>query len=233
MNSVYGSLAIELIVGFFALLLLTKILGKNQLSQLSPFDFVSALVVGELVGNAIYDDEVTLTRVLVAIAIWGALIYLIELLTQKIRRSRSILEGSPSIVIHKGKVQYDELKKNKLDINQLQHLLRDKGSFAIQEVEHGILETDGTVTVMKKHAYDTPKNEELNILPTARPLPMLLILDGEISTKNLEKANLTESWLYDEMARQGETDIKNIIYAEWVEGEGLYVESFRPLENQS
>ncbi|WP_307728587.1 DUF421 domain-containing protein [Alkalicoccobacillus plakortidis] len=114
MNSTYGSLAIELVVGFFALLLLTKILGKNQLSQLSPFDFVSALVVGELVGNAIYDDEVGLMRVLCAIAIWGALIYLIELLTQKIRRTRSVLEGSPSIVIYKGKVKYEELKKNKL-----------------------------------------------------------------------------------------------------------------------
>ncbi|MDQ0205851.1 DUF421 domain-containing protein [Alkalicoccobacillus murimartini] len=226
MNSTYGSLAIELIVGFFALLLLTKILGKNQLSQLSPFDFVSALVVGELVGNAIYDADVGLMRVLVAISIWGTLIYLIELLTQKIRRSRSLLEGSPSIIIYKGQVNFEELKKNKLDLNQLQHLIRDKGTFSLKEIEHGILETDGKITIIKKHAYDTPTNQELNVKPSARPLPLLLILDGEISSNNIQLANLTNKWLYDEITRQGIPDPKNILYAEWIDGEALHIQTY-------
>ncbi|MGN7311150.1 DUF421 domain-containing protein [Alkalicoccobacillus gibsonii] len=225
-DSTYGSLTVELIVGFFALLLLTKILGKNQLSQLSPFDFVSALVVGELVGNAIYDDEVSIFRVLVAIAIWGTLIYIIEILTQKIRRSRSLLEGSPSIVIYKGKVDFKALKKNKLDINQLQHLLRDKGAFSINEVEHGVLETDGTITILKKHAFDTPKNQELNIKSSPVPLPLLVILDGEISKKNLETANLTEEWLQKEIHRQGYKECKEILYGEWIEGDALYLQAF-------
>lgn len=98
-------------MAFFALLLLSKVLGKNQITQLTPFDFISALVVGELLGNAIYDEDISLRYVLYAIFIWGSLIYTIEMLTQKFRITRGLLEGTPSVVIAKGRIQFKELKK--------------------------------------------------------------------------------------------------------------------------
>lgn len=70
MHTNFLSLTIELLVGFFALLVLTKVLGKNQITQLTPFDFISALVLGELLGNAIYDKEIGLHYVLYAIVFW-------------------------------------------------------------------------------------------------------------------------------------------------------------------
>jgi len=128
----------ELIIGYFLLLLLTKVLGKTQITQITTFDFVSVLVLGELVGNAMYDTETGIKEIMYSILIWGGLIYITEFITQKFRKTRQLLEGKPSIIINKGKIDFKELKKNHLDINQLQHLLRAKDVFSIAECAYAI-----------------------------------------------------------------------------------------------
>lgn len=70
-----GQITIELFVGFFVLLIATKILGKTQISQLTPFDFISAIVIGELVGNTVYDPEVRVGSILYAVFVWVFLIH--------------------------------------------------------------------------------------------------------------------------------------------------------------
>ncbi|WP_374722651.1 DUF421 domain-containing protein [Peribacillus tepidiphilus] len=149
----YFRIATELFTGYVALFFLTKILGKTQISQITAFDFISAIIVGELVGNALYDENVGIMDILITVLMWGFLIFLTEIITEKSQRWRKFLEGEPSIVIHKGKIDYKQLKKNHLDINQLQHLLRSKDVFSIRECEYAILETDGTISVMKKQPY--------------------------------------------------------------------------------
>ena len=124
-----------LVIGYIFLFIMAKLLGKTQITQITPFDFISAIVLGELVGNALYDQETGIPEIFFAVAVWGILIYATEILTQKFKRARKLLEGEPSIVIKKGKIVYEELKKNHLDINQLQHLLRSKDVFSIMECE--------------------------------------------------------------------------------------------------
>lgn len=87
-----GQITIELFVGFFVLLIATKILGKTQISQLTPFDFISAIVLGELVGNTIYDPEVKVLSILYAVLVWTVLIYAIEVITQKYRGQEGFLK---------------------------------------------------------------------------------------------------------------------------------------------
>jgi uncharacterized membrane protein YcaP (DUF421 family) len=186
----YLSVATELIAGLVILFTVIKILGKTQFSQITPFDFISALLLGELVGNAVYDPDTTLGGVIFAASVWGLLIYTIELVTQKFKNSRKFLEGAPSIVIHKGNINYDSLKKNKIDINQLQSLIRQQGYFSIQEVEYAILETNGMVSVLPKPEYDTPKVSDLNLPLKPANLPITLILYGEIMYDNLNEYGL-------------------------------------------
>nr|MCX3324187.1 DUF421 domain-containing protein [Bacillus paranthracis] len=113
-----GQITIELFVGFFVLLVATKILGKTQISQLTPFDFISAIVLGELVGNTLYDPEVRVWSILYAVLVWTVLIYAIEVITQKFRGTRRFFEGYPSIIIRNGRNDREQLKSNHLDINQ-------------------------------------------------------------------------------------------------------------------
>ncbi|KHF38866.1 DUF421 domain-containing protein [Halalkalibacter okhensis] len=226
MNTNFMSLTLELFVGFFALLVMTKVLGKNQITQLTPFDFISALVLGELVGNAIYDKDIGLHYVLYAVAVWGTLIYTIEMITQKMRKSRPWLEGTPSLIISKGKIQYEELKKNKLDLDQLLHLLRDKGVFSVREVEYGILETNGAVNVLRKQPLDFPINRDLQIPAKPVHLPVLLILDGEVNEEGLSHINKEKSWLIDELLHRGIAGPSAVFFAEWQKGEGFEIQTY-------
>ena len=218
----YLSIALELVVGLVILFIVLKALGKTQFSQITPFDFISALILGELVGNAIYDHETKLSEVIFAGFVWGLLIYIIGLVTLKFKSTRKFLEGEPNIIIHKGNIIYDSLKKIKMDINQLQSLIRQQGYFSIQEVEYAILETNGMVSVLPKPEYDTPKVSDLNLPLKSVNLPITLILDGEIVYENLKEYGLNDQWLKKQLAAQNIKDYKTILYAEWKPNQPVY-----------
>ncbi|MGO4888264.1 DUF421 domain-containing protein [Anaerobacillus sp. MEB173] len=226
MNTNFFHLSVELLVGFVALLIMTKVLGKTQITQITPFDFISALVLGELVGNAIYDKDIGIHYVLYAVSLWGALIYFVEMLTQKISKTRGILEGTPSIVIRNGAIDREELKKNKLDINQLQHLLRDKDVFSIREVQYAILEANGAVNVLKKSKFDQPTNQDLNVPEKPVYLPITIISDGEVMWDNVKEAGFDEKWLERQLGVHGIVKPEQVLYAEWLEGQPLFVQPF-------
>src|SRR5690606_24600759 len=120
----------------------------------------------------------------------------------------------------------DHLKKNKLDINQLQHLLRSKGVFSIREAEYAILETDGSISVLKKSEYEPPTRQDYNMAELKVRLPITLVSDGVLIQENLKESGFSEDWLQSELKSQGVATYKDLLYAEWREEEGLYVQEF-------
>ncbi|SFL36338.1 Uncharacterized membrane protein YcaP, DUF421 family [Gracilibacillus orientalis] len=222
----YGSIFVETLFGFVMLFILAKVLGKTQIRQLTAFDFISALILGELVGNALYDDEVGIRDIGFAVLLWGGLLYLTEIITQRYKKSRGILEGRPSIVIHKGKLQREEMKKGKLDMNQLLHLLRSKDVFSIREVDYALLETDGTVSVLKKTAHQLPTRNDLNLPPEQIVLSFMLINDGEIIWDSLREIGKDENWIKEELKKQEIYSVKDVFYAEYEKGKNLYVQGY-------
>lgn len=220
-----GSIFIETLFGFLCLFIITKVLGKSQIRQLTAFDFISALVLGELVGNALFDDEVGVIQIGFAVFLWGFLLYITEWMTQKFKRTRSLLEGRPSLIIHSGKLQREVMRKSKLDVNQLLHLLRSKDVFSIRDVEYAILETDGTVSVLKTSPAQTPTRLDLNLNPEDVRLSMALINDGEIIKDNLREINQDQAWLENELKIQNVSSYKDVFYAEYKRGEVLFVQT--------
>ncbi|TYS15796.1 DUF421 domain-containing protein [Rossellomorea vietnamensis] len=220
------AIASELIVGFAALLILTRILGKTQISQITPFDFISAIILGELVGNSLYDDKSGVLEILFAISLWGALIFFTEIMTQRSRRVRHFLENTPSIIIRKGQIQYEAIKNNHLDLNQMQQLLRAKDIFSIRECEYAILETDGSLSVVKKPNYAAIQKQDLNIAPTPASMPISVIMDGEIIYDNLKMIELDKEWLLNEISKKGYSSSKEILFGEWTDGEELLLQGY-------
>lgn len=221
----------ETVFGILALFILTKILGKTQISQLTAFDFIAAIVLGELVGNALFDEKAGILDIGFVIVLWGVILYAIEMITQKFKRSRFILEGKPSLIIHKGNLIYEEMRKNKIDINEILQLLRMKDVFALQEVEYAVLETNGELSVLKKAAYQTPNKKELNVAPTEPQIAFPVITDGEMVKDNMAEVNITEQWLLDEIARQA-YDLQQVFYAEWLEGKKLYILPYKKIKEK-
>lgn len=222
----YLAIAIDIFVGFIALFTITKVLGRNQFSQITPFDFISALILGELLGNAVYDPEINVKEVVFASVLWGILIFTTEMLTQKVKKLRKLLEGDPVIVIHHGQLQYKSLAKSKLDLNQLQNLLRQQGFFSIEEVEFAILETNGIISVLPKSQYAPPNTEDLHLELKPVYLPVTLIIDGEVLYDNLTEAGFNEEWLQQQLANHNIFDYKDVLFAEWRKGKPFFFQKY-------
>lgn len=219
----YISMLFDLVFGFIALFTLTKILGKTQISQITAFDFISALVLGELIGNALFDEKAGIPEIAFVVFLWGSLMFITEYITQRFKGSRNFLEGSPAIVMYNGKLIKDVMKKNKLDVNQLQHMLRSKEVFSLDEVHYAILETDGTISVLKKSDYQTPTRKDMKLAAQPVQLPITLVNDGEIIYDNLREKNLTEEWLLKELKEQGYHDATEVFHVEYQKDKDLLI----------
>lgn len=222
----------ETLFGITALFILTKILGKTQISQLTAFDFIAAIVLGELVGNALFDKKAGIKEIGFVILIWGVILFIIEMITQKYKGSRFLLEGKPALVIHKGELIYEELRKNKIDINEIQQLLRGKNVFAIQEVEYAVLETNGEMSVLKKPQFDTPTKEDMKIVPKKAEMAVGLINDGEIIYDNLEEIGKSEQWLRNELRKQDYERLEEVFYAEFLEEKPLFIQPYTKIKHK-
>jgi len=222
----YKDIAIELIVGFLSLLVVLKFLGKIQFSQVTPFDFITAMVMGNLVGDAIFDGETGIKEVIFSVFVWGILIYIVEFITQKSSFMRKFFEGSPSILIQKGEIIYKQLKKNNMDLNQLQQLMRKQGYFSIFEAEYVILERDGQISIAPKHEFSSPTNQDLHIQKKSVEISFAIIMDGKLQSHNLRLADLDEAWLDKKLKEKKIKNYKDVFYAEWQKSRGLSITKY-------
>ncbi len=215
--------ALEIVIGFILLFLATKLLGKEQISQISSFDFISAMVLGEIIGNALYDPEVGVWFMVMNMVIWVFLKLAFEKISLKFLTMRPILESKPNVVIRDGKIDINELKKSQLHLNQLLMMVREKSNCSLAEVDYAILETDGKLTVIKKPEFRNPTLKDLNLAPKPTSLPIPLIIDGIVLAENLHLAGVDDEWLHEHMRKLGHFNPQQIIYAEITEERELFI----------
>ncbi|KAA6451090.1 DUF421 domain-containing protein [Bacillus swezeyi] len=221
-------LTIELITGFIFLFIIIKFVGKKIIDQVTPFTFIASIVLGELLGNALYDSQTGVIYVIYSMALWGLLLFAAEFLTQKFLSFRRLFEGKPSALIKNGKVDREELKKNRMNINQLQSLLRQSETFSIREVAFCYLEANGSISILKKSKYQKTTQEDFNMPLQPVHVPVTLIRDGKVLWDELNELGFTEAWLKSQIKSQGVSpDYHNIFLAEWLEGDGLLVQTFK------
>lgn len=221
----YYSIALKLVAGFVGLWVMTRILGKKEISQLTAFDFISSIMLGELVGETIYHKEVHFSHLLYALVIWTGLSMLLEKLSLRFPALSKKMTGAPDIIIKNGQIDFRMMKKNNLDFRQLTMLLRQQGIFSMSEVAYAIFETDGSISVFKKPAADTVTRQDLKLPEKPYSLPAVLIERGEIYHHHLAAIGRDETWLLNELERNGAAGPSSVLYAEWSEQEGLYVQN--------
>jgi uncharacterized membrane protein YcaP (DUF421 family) len=219
-------LTIELILGFFLLFIIVKLVGKKIINQITPFTFIAAIVLGELLGNALYDQETGVLYIIYSMALWAILLFAAEYLGQKSLLFRELFEGKPSALIKNGVIDREELKKNRMNINQLQSLLRQSETFSIREVAFCYLEANGSISILKKTKYQKTTQEDFNLPLKPVYVPVTLIRDGEVLWDELNDLGFDENWLKTQLTSKGITNYKEIFIAEWLVDDGLFVQTF-------
>ncbi|MBK0009640.1 DUF421 domain-containing protein [Priestia megaterium] len=218
---------IEIITGFFLLFIIVKFVGKKIINQITPFTFIASIVLGELLGNALYDHQVGVFHIIYSMGLWAILLFVVEYLGQKYLSFRGIVEGKPSALIKNGMVDREELRKNRMNINQLQSLLRQSETFSIREVAFCYLEANGSISILKKTKYQKTTQENFNMSIKPVYVPVTLIRDGEVLWDEVKDLGFDEEWLKAQLLSQRITDYNAIFLAEWLEDDGLFVQTYQ------
>lgn len=206
----YLQIALKLIIGATVAFLILRMMGKKTISDLTPFDLLYTLVLSGTLENAIYMSQVSIFQQLFTMFLWAAIIYSIDRILVETEKTSKIIEGEPSFLIDKGKINKKELDANHIQMEQLRKLLRQQGSYNIKDVYYAILEVNGEMSIIQKTEKDT--------------LSVSLIEDGEIDHDTLESTlDKDESWLRSKLEENGYTDLNEIYYCEWSPDDKLFI----------
>ena len=187
-----------LIKGFVSLIFLffvIKILGKKQISQLNIFDYVIGISLGNIAAEMTINSDITIINAFVGMAIYGLVSLFVSFITRKSILARRFISGVPVVLIEHGRISREQLKKVKLDVNDLMQDAREDGIFDITEVDYAIMEVRGNVTFLLKSDYDTATRKDLKINVNDKGLVANLIMDGNIMENNLKAMGKDKKWL--------------------------------------
>ncbi|RIW34733.1 DUF421 domain-containing protein [Bacillus salacetis] len=220
-------LILRVIIAFAALFIVARISGRKEISQMTFFNFVSAITMGTIGGSIITSANFSIRNGLLALSGWLVLTLIFGYLDIKSKSARKLLEGEPIIVIKQGKIMEKALGRTRLDIDALMVHLREKNVFSIKDVEYAIFETDGKMSVMKKQAQQPVTKRDMNIISSIQSYPYSteVIADGKIIYNNLDKLNLHEEWLQGQLKKNGVESVSDVFYAEVQKDGSLYIDS--------
>jgi len=219
-------LLIRLFMAFFVLFLLTRIMGRKEISQMTFFNFVSAISIGSITASLAVNDNLTIKNGFIALVGWTAFTLLMAFVDIKIKPLRKLTTGEPIIVIKEGKIMEQALKKTKLDMDSLSSMLRQKDIFSLSDVEYAIFESSGKLSVMKKENKQNVTKGDLSIPTQTKIFPTAteVISDSMINTNNLARLNLDKNWLEQQLKSSGVTSIEDVFYAEVQPDGSLYID---------
>ena len=216
------------IMAVFVLFFMTRLLGKRQVSQLSTFEYITGISIGNLAAYLSLDTDNHWVLGLTALFVWVAFSLTIEWVQLKSKRGRDFFDGKATVLIQNGKILEQNLRKERTSSDELLEMLRRNNVFNIDTVEFAILDTSGELNVLlkKEHQPLTPKDIGLPVQHEAAP--MTVIMDGQVLADSLKKVGLNENWLNAKLKQLG-TSPENIFLAQVDSNNKLYLDPYDQL----
>lgn len=212
---------------FVIVIVVMRLMGKRQIGELELSEFVVAVMISEMAAMPVVDPEMSLIHGIIPVVtlLMGELV--ISLLSLKNIKFREIVSGKPSIVVEEGKVIRRELKKNRFTLDELTEELRAQGITDISTVKYAILEISGKLSAILYNAHKPVTQSAMNIQQEDCGLPVLVINDGRVLTKNLQIMGLNEGWLRHELERRNIKGPEDVFIMSVDERNNIY---FRAME---
>jgi uncharacterized membrane protein YcaP (DUF421 family) len=181
---------------YLVLIFVIRLLGKRQIGQMEPSEFVVTMLVANLATIPMENPNLPLHSGLVPIATVLALELLVATLSLKSIFFRKLLCGKPVILIDNGKILQKNLRRTRITLDELTGHLREKDVLDIQAVQFAILETNGNLSVFPYPKERPATAREAGIQARKQYLPITLVSDGKLLQKNLSVAGKDEAWVH-------------------------------------
>jgi uncharacterized membrane protein YcaP (DUF421 family) len=200
-------------IGYFIALIITRIVGRKMLSQMTFFDFVIGVTIGSVTANLAMVSQIKDSSAITVLVTLAVLTLILDYGHIKSLFIRKLVNSEPTVVIENGSIVNQNMKRTRFTINELMMQLREKSVFNIADVEFAILETDGSLSVLPKSQKMPLTPSDLNISTKYNGLTKDLVIDGNIMFENLKDINLDEHWLSIQLKDHGITNTREVFYA--------------------
>jgi uncharacterized membrane protein YcaP (DUF421 family) len=205
------------------ILLLVLITGRRKIGELPVFDFLTIIILGNVVGADLADPKVPQLPTAYALALITAMQFLISYFIIKSRKFGNKVTFSPTVIIQNGQFIKSNMKRLRYSIDNIQMYLREKGIFDMNEVEFAIVEDSGNISVLKKSQFHPLTPNDMKIPTKYKGVSLPLVMDGTVCEKNLKKLNLDKAWLINELRNNGIKSFDEAFYVD-INTEGkLYI----------
>lgn len=215
---------IRAIISFVVLFLMTRWMGKTQLSQLTFFDYVVGITIGSIAATLSVDQNVKMINGLVSILVWAIFPILISLINLKSYHFRKFTDGRPTVLVENGKIIESNLKSARVTVEELMVMLRQKNSFKLSDVEFAILETNGRLSVLQKTEVQPITAEQLKIPVKKEGNPRIVLIDGNVMERTLSELGYTKQWLIEQIQKKGAKSLDDVFLAQVNTDGTLYVD---------
>jgi uncharacterized membrane protein YcaP (DUF421 family) len=204
---------------------LTKLLGKRQISQLSLFEYITGITIGNLTAYISIEESSNWYLGIIALVAWVTVSLGIEKIELKSKKIRNFVDGSATLLIKNGRVLEKNLKKEKLTSEELLEQLRKKNIFKLSEVEFAVIEPDGQINTLLKKQHLPLTADILGIDVTPESEPQVIIMDGKVMDKTMATAGINQKWLDKKLNELGITP-ENVFLAQVDTSGELYIDLY-------
>lgn len=178
-----------------------RLMGKRQVGELEPSELVLSLLIADLACVPMQDLGTPLHTGVIPILTLLSMTMILSVLTMKSVRFRALLCGRPSVIIRKGRIDQQEMLRNRLTVDELLEELRSHGYTSPGDVGYAILETNGMLSVLPFAAQKPVTAEQMELKVNQAGLPLVLISDGRVLSRNVEKLGYDMNWIQKQLSR--------------------------------
>jgi uncharacterized membrane protein YcaP (DUF421 family) len=204
----YIMLILRTLFLYTVILVIFRVMGKREIGELSILDLVVFIMIGEMAVTAIEYPEEPLIDTLLPMTIIVMVQVILAIISLKSKPFREFVDGKPTLIISKGKIDENAMKRQRYNYDDLMLQLREKDVYNMADVEFAILEPSGKLSVMKKEETEQEGS-----------LTLPLILDGEVQIKHLKLIGKNSFWLRKELRERGFPNVKEISFCSFHNGE--------------
>lgn len=195
------------------LFILTKLMGKKQVSQLNNFDYIIGITIGSIAADISLDIEKNLLSGLISLGIYALFSIIISYITMHSIKLRRYIIGVPTILIENNKIIESGLKRSKIDVNALLAESRGAGYFKLEDIEYAVMETNGKISFMPKDSVSPVLKKDISTKIEKSSLVANVIIDSKVLDKNLSDMNKDKKWLDSNLKVLGYNNYDNIMLA--------------------
>lgn len=195
---------IRTLILYFLIMTGLRLMGKRQIGELEPSELVLTMMISDLATVPMQDFGIPLLAGVIPILTLLALSMLLSQLSLGSLRLRELICGTPAVLIRRGVIQQEAMRKNRFTVDELLEELRSQGICRVEDVKYAVLENSGQLSVLPWSACQPPSAQQLGLeAEDDVTLPVILISDGRVLRKRLAACGRDEAWLKKQLAQEG------------------------------